>query len=38
MFLLFDELEGSGGYYGSDAVRSPLDQYRAPGSPPFLAA
>jgi len=35
MFLLFDELEGNGRYYGSDAVRSPLDRYRAPGSPPY---
>ena len=38
MFLLFDEPEGNGRYYGSDAVRSPLDRYRAPGSPPFLGA
>jgi carbonyl reductase 1 len=35
MFLLFDESGGSGRYYGSDGVRSPLDRYRAPGSPPF---
>jgi NAD(P)-dependent dehydrogenase (short-subunit alcohol dehydrogenase family) len=35
MFLLFGEPEGSGRYYGSDAVRSPLDRYRAPGDPPF---
>jgi NAD(P)-dependent dehydrogenase (short-subunit alcohol dehydrogenase family) len=35
MFLLFDEPEGNGRYYGSDAVRSPLDRYRAPGSPPY---
>ena len=35
MFLLFDELEGNGRYYGSDAARSPLDRYRAPGSPPY---
>lgn len=35
MFLLFGEPEGSGRYYGSDAVRSPLDRYRAPGSPPY---
>lgn len=30
--LLFDEPRGSGHYYGSDARRSPLDHYRAPGS------
>lgn len=34
-FLLFGELEGNGFYYGSDAQRSPLDRYRAPGSAPF---
>jgi NAD(P)-dependent dehydrogenase (short-subunit alcohol dehydrogenase family) len=32
MFLLFGELEGNGRYYGSDARRSPLDRYRAPGT------
>ena len=36
MYLMFDDPEGNGRYYGSDAVRSPLDRYRAPGSPPFL--
>ena len=35
LFLLFGEPEGSGHYYGSDAKRSPLDRYRAPGSPPY---
>jgi len=35
MFLLFGEPEGNGRYYGSDAQRSPLDRYRAPGSAPF---
>ena len=35
MFLLFGQLEGNGRYYGSDAMRSPLDSYRAPGSPPY---
>src|SRR5690606_6067825 len=35
MFLLFGEPEGSGRYYGSDAQRSPLDRYRAPGTPPY---
>jgi NAD(P)-dependent dehydrogenase (short-subunit alcohol dehydrogenase family) len=32
MSLLFDTPRGSGHYYGSDALRSPLDRYRAPGS------
>jgi NAD(P)-dependent dehydrogenase (short-subunit alcohol dehydrogenase family) len=35
MFLLFGELEGNGRYYGSDAQRSPLDRYRAPGTEPY---
>lgn len=35
MFLLFGEPEGNGRYYGSDALRSPLDRYRAPGSEPY---
>ncbi|MCX4239542.1 SDR family NAD(P)-dependent oxidoreductase [Paraliomyxa miuraensis] len=35
MFLLFGEPEGNGRYYGSDALRSPLHRYRAPGSPPY---
>lgn len=35
MFLLFGEPEGNGHYYGSDAVRSPLDRYREPGSPAY---
>ena len=35
MFLLFGKPEGNGRYYGSDAVRSPLDRYRAPGDPPY---
>lgn len=35
LHLLFGELEGNGRYYGSDARRSPLDRYRAPGSPPY---
>ena len=35
MFLLFDQPQGSGHYYGSDSRRSPLDRYRAPGSPPY---
>jgi carbonyl reductase 1 len=32
LHLLFGVLEGNGRYYGSDARRSPLDRYRAPGS------
>ena len=35
IFLLFGGLEGSGHFFGSDAKRSPLDRYRAPGSPPY---
>ena len=35
LFLLFGELDGNGRYYGSDALRSPLDRYRSPGDPPF---
>ncbi|APR78264.1 short chain oxidoreductase [Minicystis rosea] len=38
MHLLFGALEGSGRYYGSDAKRSPLDRYRAPGSPEYTGA
>lgn len=37
MFLLFGDLEGNGRYYGSDAKRSPLDRYRAPGTSPYVA-
>ncbi|GAB5453715.1 MAG: SDR family NAD(P)-dependent oxidoreductase [Halioglobus sp.] len=32
LHLLFGQLSGNGHYYGSDAKRSPLDRYRAPGS------
>lgn len=35
LHLLFGELQGNGRYYGSDAQRSPLDRYRAPGSPAY---
>ena len=35
LHLLFGELEGNAWYYGSDAVRSPLDAYRSPGDPPY---
>ncbi len=35
LFLLFGEPDGNGHYYGSDAKRSPLDRYRAPGTTPY---
>jgi NAD(P)-dependent dehydrogenase (short-subunit alcohol dehydrogenase family) len=35
MFLLFGEPDGNGRFYGSDARRSPLDRYRAPGTEPY---
>ena len=35
IFLLFGKPEGSGHYYGSDAQRSPLHRYRAPGTEPY---
>jgi hypothetical protein len=35
LFLLFGEPEGSCRFYGSDAQRSPLDRYRAPGTEPY---
>jgi NAD(P)-dependent dehydrogenase (short-subunit alcohol dehydrogenase family) len=35
LFLMFGSPEGSGHYYGSDAKRSPLDRYRAPGTPAY---
>ena len=38
IFLLFGELEGNGRFYGSDAQRSPLDRYRAPGSAPYTGS
>jgi NAD(P)-dependent dehydrogenase (short-subunit alcohol dehydrogenase family) len=38
LHLLFGTLEGNGRYYGSDAKRSPLDRYRAPGSPEYADA
>ena len=38
LFLLVGEPQGSGHYYGSDARRSPLDRYRAPGSPAYTGA
>ena len=41
LFLLFgdvphDEVVNKGRYYGSDAVRSPIDVYRGPGDPPYV--
>ena len=35
MSLLFKQPRGSGQYYGSDGLRSPLDRYRAPGAPEY---
>jgi NAD(P)-dependent dehydrogenase (short-subunit alcohol dehydrogenase family) len=39
LFLLFGDVPqpevNKGRYYGSDAVRSPLDEYRNPGDPPY---
>merc|ERR1712032_494574 len=35
LHCLFAELEGSGFYYGSDCVRSPLHFMRHPGEPAF---
>jgi carbonyl reductase 1 len=35
LHLLFATLQGTEHYYGSDAKRSPLDRYRAPGSPEY---
>lgn len=35
LHLLFGALEGRGRFYGSDALRSPLDRYRSPGTPAY---
>jgi NAD(P)-dependent dehydrogenase (short-subunit alcohol dehydrogenase family) len=35
MTLLFGQPRATGHYYGSDGLRSPLDSYRAPGSPEY---
>lgn len=35
IFLLFGEPPGNGFFFGSDCLRSPLDRYRAPGTPEF---
>ena len=36
LHCLFDENIGSGMYFGSDGVRSPLDKYRGPGMAAIL--
>ena len=33
--LLFEPGGGTGQYFGSDALRSPLDRYRSPGAPAY---
>jgi hypothetical protein len=39
LHALFGDLGGvSGAYFGSDARRSPLDTYRAPGTPAYEPA
>jgi len=35
LHILFGDDVAQGWYYGSDAVRSPLDVYRGPGEPPY---
>ena len=35
IFLMMGEVPGSGMYFGSDCLRSPLDRYRSPGDPPY---
>ena len=35
VFLMMQEVPGSGMYFGSDCLRSPLDRYRSPGDPPY---
>ena len=35
LHLLLGDPVGSGWYFGSDALRSPLDRYRSPGDPPY---
>jgi hypothetical protein len=32
---MLNESIGHGLYYGSDGLRSPLDKYRAPGTPAY---
>jgi len=40
LFLLFGDVPhpavNKGRYYGSDAIRSPIDVYRGPGDPPYV--
>jgi NAD(P)-dependent dehydrogenase (short-subunit alcohol dehydrogenase family) len=33
--LIFGEPRGTGRYFGSDGLRSPMDRYRAPGTPEY---
>ena len=35
IFLLTEKSVGSGFYFGSDSLRSPLDRYRSPGDPEY---
>ncbi len=35
VFLLMGNPEGSGHYYDSDYLRSPIGRYRSPGDPPY---
>lgn len=35
IFLTTGDVAGSGWYFGSDCVRSPLDRYRSPGDPAY---
>jgi len=38
MHLLFGDVEQSGHYFGSDAIRSPMHCYRAPGTPAYMGS
>ena len=38
MKLLFEAPRGRGHYFGSDGLRSPMDRYRAPGSPEYTGS
>ena len=35
VFLIMEDVPGSGMYFGSDCQRSPIDRYRSPGDPPY---
>ncbi len=35
VFLMMNQINDSGHYFGSDCLRSPLDCYRSPGSPAY---